>query len=488
PVSIRMTDAAGGPALGGLRRPVIFIPEKFEENLTSAELRLVLLHELGHWRRCDMPAHLLVQGALVLHWFNPLVWVAARMARADCELACDEFVMRRLAPAAKPSYGATLLKVVDLVQRNRPTPAMLGIFASKQLLKKRIQMIADYRNWNSRRALAGWVFPALLAVAAVTGGLPSQAADSGTAITTTAPAGWWKNGSNPNAYVVGVDPTQPGIKPTSAYVKSIEPQIDGFGGMMQECSAENYRGKRLCFSAMMKTANAESAQLWFRVDGSERGEILEFDNMKNRPLKGDTDWTPCAIVLDVPMEATGLAYGFFIKGTGQAWVNNAKLEEVGTDVPTTGGPLMNSYPKAPVNMDFVPQQLLDTAFVLGPQKFREGDAISIQQVLATSPGFEMGDHVVVRGRYHLQSKEEAELCLFLTQTEGDGKERMSSVERMGMKKGSGEFELTYDVKHIGVLHLTFYGIPDGKPFGGVYFGTAQQMAKIKDWTLSDYEK
>jgi beta-lactamase regulating signal transducer with metallopeptidase domain len=488
PISIRVTDEAGGPALGGLRRPVVLIPTRLGEDLTADELRLVLLHELGHWRRGDMRANLLIQGAQVLHWFNPLVWLAARMARMDCELACDEFVMRRISPAGTRAYGATLLKVLGLVRGQSPTPAVLGILENKQLLKRRIQMIADYRTWTAGRVLAGLVFLALLAIAASTGELRAQAAGSSTSIITTiAPEGWWKNGTAPNAYVVGVDPTQPKIKAVSAYVKSIEPQIDGFGGMMQMCSAENYLGKRLCFNAMMKTSNVKSAQLWFRVDGPN-GRSIEFDNMNNRPLRGNTDWTLCTIVLDIPTDATNLAYGFFILGTGQAWVNNAKLEEVGADVLTTGGPLKNSYPKAPVNMDFIPQELSETPFVLGPQKFKEGDAISIHQVLATSPKFEIGDHLVVRGQYRLASKEKATLVLFLTQTEGDGKEVMSPTESMEVTKGSGEFELAYDVKHLGALHVTFYGIPDGKAFGGEYFGTQPQMTKIQDWSLSDYEK
>jgi beta-lactamase regulating signal transducer with metallopeptidase domain len=488
PISVRMTDAAGGPALGGRWKPVVFVPIRLEEDLTTDELRLVLLHELGHWRRGDLLANLLIQGARVLHWFNPLVWLAARMARMDCELACDEFVLRRISPAGTCTYGATLLKVLGMTRGPSPAPVVLGILENKQLLKRRIQMIADYRTWTARGVLAGWVFLALLAIAAVTGEAQALAADRGTAIITTiAPKGWSKNGSASNAYVVGVDPTQPKIKPVSAYVKSIEPQIDGFGGMMQECSAETYRGKRLRFSAVMKTADAESAHLWFRVDDSG-GHPIEFDNMDNRPLKGNTDWTPCTIVLDVPVEAVNLAYGFFIVGTGQAWVNNAKLEEVGTDVPTTDGPLTKVLPKTPVNLDFTPQELSDVPIVLGPKKFEDGDAISIQQVLATSPEFGIGDYVVVRGRYHLESKEKATLALMLTQTEGDGKEMISSAERMEVKKGSGEFELAYDVKHAGSLHVTFYSIPEGRPFGGQYFGTKPQMAEIQDWTLSDYVK
>lgn len=491
-ISVRVTDAAGGPALGGLWTPVVLVPTRLGEELTNDELRLVLLHELGHWRRGDLPANLLIQGARMLHWFNPLVWFAAGMARVDCELACDEFVMRRISPSRTSAYGATLLKVLGLVHGPSPTPAVLGILENKQLLKRRIQMIADYRTWTTGRLLAGLAFLTVLAITAITGEVQARAAGNVAAVTTTnAPEGWWKNGSTLDAYVVGVDPTQPKIKPVSAYVKSIEPQIHGFGGMMQMCSAETYRGKRLRFSAMMKTADAESGHLWFRVDAPGNRPI-EFDNMDNRPLKGTTDWTLCTIVLDVPPEAANLAYGFFIQGTGQAWVNNAQLEEVGADIPTTNQPLSvalrpDNFPKAPVNLDFTPRELSEVPFVLGPEKFNGGDTISIQQVLATSTQFEIGDHLVVRGQYHLESKEHATLALFMTTTDGNGKENVSLTQTREIKKGSGEFELSYDVKHTGALHLSFYGIPDGKPFAGVYFGTKPQMAKIQHWMLSDYE-
>jgi hypothetical protein len=172
-------------------------------------------------------------------------------------------------------------------------------------------------------------------------------------VTTSAPAGWWKNGSKPAAYVVGVDreTTHDGLP--SAYAKSIEPSVDGFGGMMQMCDAQNYLGKRLRLSAWMKTDNANDGgvHLWFRIDAKEGGAMLGFDNMDGRPAKGTTEWRNYSIVLDVPANAGALAFGFFIGGTGHAWVSGVKLEEVGRDVPTTSAP-EKKWPVAPVNLNF----------------------------------------------------------------------------------------------------------------------------------------
>jgi hypothetical protein len=184
-------------------------------------------------------------------------------------------------------------------------------------------------------------------------GAQSQDAAPNPNITTKAPSGWWKNGSKPAAYVVGVDKEKTHDGLPSAYAKSIEPSIEGFGGMMQMCDAHSFLGKRLRFSAWMKTedANDGGAHLWFRIDAKEGGAMLGFDNMDSRPVKGTTDWKNYSIVLDVPANAGDLAFGFFVDGTGRTWVSGVKIEEVGSDVPTTSAP-EKKWPAAPVNLTF----------------------------------------------------------------------------------------------------------------------------------------
>jgi hypothetical protein len=180
-------------------------------------------------------------------------------------------------------------------------------------------------------------------------------------VTTKAPAGWAENGSKPNSYVVGVDRNQSFGGMPSAYVKSIDSSVDGFGGMMQMSSAEEYLGKRVRLSGWMKTedANDGGGHLWLRVDGQQNGQMLQFDNMSNRAPKGSTDWQQYSVVLDVPQESAALAYGIFVQGTGKVWVSGTKIEPVGTDVASTN---MNAnrgrtLPKTPVNISFDPDPL-----------------------------------------------------------------------------------------------------------------------------------
>jgi hypothetical protein len=185
------------------------------------------------------------------------------------------------------------------------------------------------------------------------------AATTAASVTTTAPTGWWRNGQNAGNYTVGVDATQAHVRPNSAYVRSNGPGTGkDFGGMMQSFDAADYHGKRLRFSAWMKTKDAlNGAQIWMRVDGKNPGQSLQFDNMDRRPHPlGTTDWQLCEVVLDVPTEATAVALGFFIKQTGQAWVNDAKLEVVDQSVPVTDmkspQPPARKLPVAPANLEF----------------------------------------------------------------------------------------------------------------------------------------
>jgi hypothetical protein len=175
-------------------------------------------------------------------------------------------------------------------------------------------------------------------------------------VTRTAPAGWSKNGSKPGSYVVGVDRNQTMGGMPSAYVKSIESSVDGFGGMMQMSSAEDLVGKRVRLSGWVKTedANDGGGHLWLRVDGQQSGQMLQFDNMGNRPVKGTTDWQQYSVVLDVPPESAALAYGFFVQGTGKMWVSGTKIDQVGPEVSSTNMVTNQArgLPKTPVNLTF----------------------------------------------------------------------------------------------------------------------------------------
>jgi hypothetical protein len=150
-------------------------------------------------------------------------------------------------------------------------------------------------------------------------------------------SGWFLAGSQPDAYEIGIE-NNTERKGKVAYLKSVkQPKGSGFGTIMQTFIPEDYLGKRVRLSGYIKSADVkEWAGMWFRVDG-EPGKSLAFDNMQGRPIKGTTAWKRYEIVLDVPRNATAIAYGVLVAGPGSVWIDDLNFEVVNTDTPVSKG-------------------------------------------------------------------------------------------------------------------------------------------------------
>ena len=134
-----VTEAVETPCLFGVLRPAIYItPEAASEPET---LRHSVEHELTHYRHGDHIWALLRCLCLVLHWYNPLVWLAAALSRRDAELACDEATIRRLGEAERAAYGRTLIRISC---ERRPTLLRTAttMNCGKRGLRERIALIA----------------------------------------------------------------------------------------------------------------------------------------------------------------------------------------------------------------------------------------------------------------------------------------------------------------------------------------------------------
>jgi hypothetical protein len=96
---------------------------------------------------------------------------------------------------------------------------------------------------------------------------------------------WWKTGAAPNDYEFGLSDESFEGQPV-AYLRSIVQQARSFGAFCQTIAAEDYRGKRIRFSAALKANNLTDGWggLWLRIDGPRLDETLAIDTMEDRPL------------------------------------------------------------------------------------------------------------------------------------------------------------------------------------------------------------
>jgi len=143
--NVRLLEGAGveSPAIFGWWRPTLLLPLGLHERLDAMQLRYVLLHELAHVRRNDVLVNWIAAIAQLLHWFNPAIWVAARLMRSDMEFACDASVLRRLSEGERGRYGDMLVQLADS-HGAVAAPYALGVVHGHADLKGRLIMIARF--------------------------------------------------------------------------------------------------------------------------------------------------------------------------------------------------------------------------------------------------------------------------------------------------------------------------------------------------------
>ncbi len=161
------------PCLFGLFRPAIYLTPEVAADETCR--KHVLAHECAHFRQGDHAWAVWRGVCLALHWYNPLVWLAAYLSRRDCELSCDEGAVRLLGEENRVDYGRTL---VGLVAR-RTTPRDLACCATtmtggKSALKERIALLVKHPRTTAVTAVLVAAACAVFAACTFTGAAEAE--------------------------------------------------------------------------------------------------------------------------------------------------------------------------------------------------------------------------------------------------------------------------------------------------------------------------
>jgi beta-lactamase regulating signal transducer with metallopeptidase domain len=155
PVQVRVSSAIETPAVTGLLMPVVLLPRD-ADTWTAERRRLVLAHELAHVASRDCLASVVAQLAVAMHWFDPLVWLAARRLRIERELAADDRVLDNGVLAS--SYAEHLLALAT-IDGDRPMPIGALAMAEPAQVSVRIRALLAP---HARKPLGRIRFAALL--------------------------------------------------------------------------------------------------------------------------------------------------------------------------------------------------------------------------------------------------------------------------------------------------------------------------------------
>ena len=103
--NIYVSKRIKSPCLAGLI-PAVYLTEDVLRNDTT---ELIVRHELTHLHHLDFLWSLCRTIAVIVYWWNPLIWLAAICSKRDAELACDEAVAAGLVPEQRIAYARVIL-------------------------------------------------------------------------------------------------------------------------------------------------------------------------------------------------------------------------------------------------------------------------------------------------------------------------------------------------------------------------------------------
>ena len=96
------------PMLVGVLFPTVYIPCR---EIPDDNMRMVLLHELTHYKRKDLLVKWFAILVNAVHWFNPLCYLACANLSEACEVSCDMSVTKNMPEDEQKLYMQTILNL-----------------------------------------------------------------------------------------------------------------------------------------------------------------------------------------------------------------------------------------------------------------------------------------------------------------------------------------------------------------------------------------
>lgn len=162
PVPVYFADPIPAACLVGVFRPTIILPLI----TTPQDVKSVLTHEICHLKNRDHLWGILRLFCCVIHWFNPLVWVAASLYGTDCELHCDDRVIAPMSMSERKEYANVL--VLAAAKKSKPGigVAATGMTMTGKKLQNRVLTVLKGSQTKRWLTIAFVVLASLCLVAA----------------------------------------------------------------------------------------------------------------------------------------------------------------------------------------------------------------------------------------------------------------------------------------------------------------------------------
>ena len=153
-ISLLIETDDDAPALSGMLFPNVIIPESAMNITNVSELEYIFIHELTHYKRCDVAKLWLLELTICIHWFNPILHLLKRTIVQDFELACDERVLSSISNSEYAKYGNVLVNFSTRKKSKNPVVVTTNFVGRNgKNLRERLVMIKMFNKKKIIRLL-----------------------------------------------------------------------------------------------------------------------------------------------------------------------------------------------------------------------------------------------------------------------------------------------------------------------------------------------
>lgn len=157
------------PMMTGFFKPMLILPHL---DFDSSDLKIIIKHELIHYKRKDIWYKLLLVCANAVHWFNPLVYFMVAISNKDIEMVCDSEVIKNKDAAFRKQYSEIILAVIHKASISQ-TAFSTYFYGGTKVMKERFTNIFD----KSKKGKGISVICIIVVTLAVAGSLIAYGAD-----------------------------------------------------------------------------------------------------------------------------------------------------------------------------------------------------------------------------------------------------------------------------------------------------------------------
>lgn len=133
-------------AIFGVIRPIMILPDAVLEEKTVAHM---IRHEIKHYANYDLWLKFFVDLLVVIHWWNPIVYMMRKELSLAFELSNDYMVTKDMSELGKIEYAETLVQAAKLMSNQQAYDLNL---TGGECLETRIKMLLKEKTTEGMRS------------------------------------------------------------------------------------------------------------------------------------------------------------------------------------------------------------------------------------------------------------------------------------------------------------------------------------------------